>query len=1578
MRGHLGAVVAAGIVLSVAAVVQSAPGVARVSFDAADLHISRLGGFESVSMAGCSSMSQVGEPELPVMVFRFVIPADARVEDVLAEFDEVDVPGVHSVSPAQPEVPIGEAPERAQPDPVIYGSSEPFPSSRVRYLGDGYLGGYRIASVAVYPLQYAPKEGRLTLATDVSVELVLAPGAERARPRHRMSAEAQRLYASLVESIVENPGDVVTSRSGAVDIVEDQGDVGFSPRYTPSLEGSLVEYVIITNETLEPYFQQLADAKTAKGVPAVVRTVSWIEENYPGGCDLPERVRMFIQDAYSSWGTVYVLLGGDTDIVPVRKAQTTYYGGELIPCDLYYSDLDGNWNDDGDSYFGEAYRGETAPGDSVDLYPDVFVGRVPARNSINVQSFLDKTDAYENDPVPKFTDRNLYLAEVLFPYDWDGGVYSLDGAADIVEPGLPFVPPSIHNARLYQNQAEFPGSYSLSAQALVDSFNLGYNIAVHVGHGNKDIMRASKDSYLSMSDASELSNGIDKASFLWMLDCSTTAIDYDCIAERFMNNPDGGTMALFGPTRYAFPATSRTYYWDWLDLLYNQGITRVGPLCAASKALHASYAESGTDNTDRWTQFATVTLGDPELPLWTGRPQTLAVGHPSGLRVGDSGMTVTVTDPSPVDSALVCVSKSGDVYARGYTNASGQTTLSFVPHTTGTLSVVVSRPGYEPHESTANVTAASGAHVYLTSVAIDDDASGSSVGNGNGECEAGETIELDITARNGGSASAASVTATLTSVDGYVLIEDDTAVLGTIAASGTASSDAAFRFQTSIDTPNEHDAAFTIQFSSGSRVVWTEDFDLRIYRPILGQIHVDLDDSTGNGNGVPEMGETVDVVIELLNDGNGQAGAVAGVLRYPSAGATVADSVDTWGDIEAGATAVGSGGFSFTVNGPLTNHFRLTLSDERGANWTSYLDFMRPSGPDTLSGVVEGTTIGLSWDVTTDADLRGYDIYRSQSVSGPYEIVNGAVVEGTAYYSDVGLQENSPYFYYVVAVDSSGNRSQNSLVLAISTNPPSLVGWPLDTQGGMYASAAFADIDQDDQLEIVIASEHVYAWHYDGTEVRDGDGDPRTGGIFETDGTGSYRASTAIGEVDGDVGVEIVAAAWGNVGTDINPAYEVYAWNGEDGSVLPGWPVTTKKFCWASPALADLDHDGRSEIILPCADGKLYCWRYNGSEYIDGDNNPQTQGVFADLHSSWIYASPAIADLDGDRDLEIIQPSNNDSVYVFHSDGSRMEGWPFWVMSDPFTSPSVGDVDNDGSPEVVVSSNSDKVWLLESNGTVMAGWPKTVVLSEDFSPSPVLADLTGDAALELVLGGHDGSLTVCDYHGNDLPGWPVYLGAQSLSSPVVADIDGDADLEIVMGSKSGRLCCYDIDGSIIDGWPIQTGAEINGSPLVMDLDGDGDVEVVVGGMDTKVYVWDCDGNYDDGDGVEWGCFLHDSWRTQQYEFSVPTGVDGGDDSWANVSAMKLDQNSPNPFNPVTTISFTVPAESDGERVTLQVFDVAGRRVCTLVDEEMAGGRYGAVWDGTDEAGQPVSSGVYFYRMDVDGTSSAMRKMVLLK
>jgi hypothetical protein len=115
--------------------------------------------------------------------------------------------------------------------------------------------------------------------------------------------------------------------------------------------------------------------------------------------------------------------------------------------------------------------------------------------------------------------------------------------------------------------------------------------------------------------------------------------------------------------------------------------------------------------------------------------------------------------------------------------------------------------------------------------------------------------------------------------------------------------------------------------------------------------------------------------------------------------------------------------------------------------------------------------------------------------------------------------------------------------------------------------------------------------------------------------------------------------------------------------------------------------------------------------------------------------------------------------------------------------------------------------------------------------------------------------------------------------------------------------------------------------------------------------------------------------TDQIAINI-TGLIGVDDTPA---VFELTGNYPNPFNPRTTVAFSVPAPG---HATVHIHDVRGRLVQTLVDEAVAAGRHARVWDGTDDGGRPVASGVYLYRLEFRGedgsTRSESRRMVLVR
>ena len=109
----------------------------------------------------------------------------------------------------------------------------------------------------------------------------------------------------------------------------------------------------------------------------------------------------------------------------------------------------------------------------------------------------------------------------------------------------------------------------------------------------------------------------------------------------------------------------------------------------------------------------------------------------------------------------------------------------------------------------------------------------------------------------------------------------------------------------------------------------------------------------------------------------------------------------------------------------------------------------------------------------------------------------------------------------------------------------------------------------------------------------------------------------------------------------------------------------------------------------------------------------------------------------------------------------------------------------------------------------------------------------------------------------------------------------------------------------------------------------------------------------------------------------PVGVDLADGA-APAAAIALHGNTPNPFNPTTTIRFTVPGTKGAmTEATLEVFDLSGRRVATLLDGPVRSGPRAVVWNGADDRGRSVASGLYFARLRAAG-ETATRKMVLIK
>ncbi|MCK4547283.1 MAG: hypothetical protein KAW17_07555 [Candidatus Eisenbacteria sp.] len=658
-----------------------------VTFDPSQVSIESREGFDVFRVEGCRFDLDAGNPMVPVRTIHFSIPAGMRAAEIeVLSLHQAPIPGDFYLEPAQPPVRLSDetVPAFIDPNPEVYESSSPYPGVAAELVTNGNMGGYAVVGVRVFPLEYHPTTGEVLLNEEMEIRLVIEPAADPAPRIAGRTETGERAIADRVRALVVNPEAVA---------------VHIGPRLLETKQDP-VQYAIITNSSYVDEFQPLADWKTKKGVNTEIFTTTWIYSNYTG-TDNQEEIRNFVKDYEANHGLVYVLLGGDVDVVPARVAWDDL-GYDGIRADLYYSDTDGSWNADGDSYWGEH------PADNVDMYSDIYVGRAPVNTSSEATNFVNQILTYEasaaGSTLPTdFQEDMLFLAEVLWgppdhPYT-DGGVTK--DMIDNDDVPARFDPIT----KLYQDDG------NLNYTSAMNAMNNGPGITNHVGHCNINVMSIGPDA-LYNGDMDDLTNGVRQGIF-YTMGCWAAAIDYDCIAEHYVNNPNGGGVAYVGNSRYGWACpgypgecVSDLYDRQFFRALFTSNLYNLGITHADAKDYYVPDSQAGTSDADymRYGLYELNALGDPEMPIWTRTPQTLVVTHPPTLPTGSSYFTVQVnTAKAPLEGARVCLMKGAEVYDVGVTNGSGEVTLEPAPGTGGLMSVTVTGQDCLPYEGDAAV-----------------------------------------------------------------------------------------------------------------------------------------------------------------------------------------------------------------------------------------------------------------------------------------------------------------------------------------------------------------------------------------------------------------------------------------------------------------------------------------------------------------------------------------------------------------------------------------------------------------------------------------------------------------------------------------------------------------------------------------------------------------------------------------------------------------------------------------------------------------------------------------------------------
>ncbi len=328
---------------------------------------------------------------------------------------------------------------------------------------------------------------------------------------------------------------------------------------------------------------------------------------------------------------------------------------------------------------------------------------------------------------------------------------------------------------------------------------------------------------------------------------------------------------------------------------------------------------------------------------------------------------------------------------------------------------------------------------------------------------------------------------------------------------------------------------------------------------------------------------------------------------------------------------------------------------------------------------------------------------------------------------------------------------------------------------------------------------------------------------------GSYHdSSPAVADVDGDGRREVAITSWDG---------KINLFNAR-GQLLPGFPVSTGTGSGErnSPALADLDGDKTLEVVYVSADGRIYAVNGRGSPVAGW---PKEIGADA--------TGPVVQEFTNYRGLEVFAAAGAD-LYGFHGNGTNIGGWPVSVEGTA-TAPAVGDLDGDHRPEVVVAADR-QVYAYATSGTLVPGWP--VALDGKVAGAPVLTDIDGDGRTEVLVGTSAGSAYVLNHAGNVLPGWPQSLGPKPLTAPAAAgDVGGQGRLTLVFVAGAvhignATLAAFGADGRPRPGFPKQINRTVAAAPLIIDADGDGIPEILLATYDGSLLAFESNGALSDG------------------------------------------------------------------------------------------------------------------------------------
>jgi len=482
--------------------------------------------YHRLTVDGWSYWGQPGQPQIPMYNIPVGMPRPGNPQISILETDSQLLEG-YRLSPVSGLTLGGtaESPvivEEFILDADAYEADTTYPGPLVEATEHGYLREQPLFQLRLYPFQYNPQRQELRVYRRLKV-LITFHEAQLSLAETTVAEPALPVFDNLLQRILVNYDSLP------------QHTTSPSLPSNPPLDGEIGAldtqgtYIIITHPNFYEASLALASYRASQGETVVVVKTDEIYDQYSGGVKDPEAIRDFLVNAYANWSPkpVYVVLIGDANVSVLTNPDVAT---DYLPA--HYEDVPLFDNAPIDAWYAKVH------GD--DIYPDLIVGRIPARSASEVTTVINKVQAFEQSPPLGDWMRRAVLVA-------DNGHSAFPGDMEIV---ADFLPPSIIPTKMY--------SYS-PLTSVPNVVGPGALILAYSGHGNSTSWGSWPDggNIYSKYKISNMWNG-NKLPFMTVANCSNgyfaKSSPARVLAEEFLLIQNKGGIASWAPSSYAFPS----------------------------------------------------------------------------------------------------------------------------------------------------------------------------------------------------------------------------------------------------------------------------------------------------------------------------------------------------------------------------------------------------------------------------------------------------------------------------------------------------------------------------------------------------------------------------------------------------------------------------------------------------------------------------------------------------------------------------------------------------------------------------------------------------------------------------------------------------------------------------------------------------------------------------------------------------------------------------------------------------------------------------------------------------------------